>query len=81
MANIQANHATLVRWVLDRSAQEPVQKRVPLLRGLAEVCGNPALTEQLNNQADQLEKADRCCAELALDIQPRNQGGIHEVRK
>ncbi len=56
------DHQALLKFVLERSATEPVWHRIKILRGLAAICGDSNEESQLNQLAGQLETADQHCA-------------------
>jgi hypothetical protein len=53
------NHQALLRFVLERSATEPLRRRIKILRGLAAICGDSTEETRLNNLATQMETVDQ----------------------
>ena len=62
------NHQVLLKFVLERSASEPLRRRIRILRGLAAICGDSTEEGQLNGLADQLETADKKCADFKFKV-------------
>lgn len=59
----------LNRYVLDRSATEPLPVRAELYRALAEVVGDQAESKRLRSRASELESIDEKHRQLVLDFQ------------
>jgi hypothetical protein len=65
----KASRTIVFDYVLEHAAVEPARKRVELYRALAEIAGDPVLTNDLNKLADSLEEADRRCREFTWRYQ------------
>ena len=63
-----SNHATIVSFVLEKAADEPVSKRIQLYRSLADMIGNEPETAMLMAQANALEQAEIACAQFAFNF-------------
>lgn len=63
-----SNHATIVSFVLEKAADEPVAKRIQLYRSLAQIIGNDEESAGLLAQANALEQAEIACAQFAFSF-------------
>lgn len=59
-------HEKLIAWVLEKSADEPLRKRIELLRGAAELIGDENEARRLRVIALDLLRADIRCREFAF---------------
>jgi hypothetical protein len=61
-------------FCLEHAEAAPVQRRVSLYRGLAEVCGDLLEQKQLLQMAAELESADQHCREFRFNFsKPESQ--------
>jgi hypothetical protein len=65
MAN---RHENLISWILEKSANEPLPKRIEVLRAAAELIGSEPQAKQLKQIALELAKADIRCREFAFQF-------------
>jgi hypothetical protein len=61
-------HEKLVQFVLEQSAEQPLSRRISLYRSLAEIVGNQKDTLRLKRLAEELERADKRCAEFTFQF-------------
>lgn len=63
----------LVAFVLEASATLPPQRRIGVLRGLADVVGSSKEATQINSLASDLEQAERRLQEFAFQFNQKPQ--------
>ncbi|HEV2691413.1 MAG TPA: hypothetical protein VG347_00805 [Verrucomicrobiae bacterium] len=60
-------------FCLEHAESAPVQRRIFLYRGLAEICGDMHEQKQLRQMADDLEKANEHCREFRFNFSKPTQ--------
>lgn len=61
----------VIAFCLAHAPSAPVQHRVLLYRGLAEICGDPQNAANFRSLANDLERAESNCRQFAFDFQNR----------
>lgn len=69
-------HLALIAFVLEEAPKAPVNKRIAVYRGLADLCGDVAEAKSLEALADELERAERRCSEFAFQFTQKNLGTL-----
>ena len=60
----------LTEFVLTSLEHEPVERRIRIMRTIADLAGDPARTAEIRQHAAELEAAHYRCRELLLKLQP-----------
>lgn len=61
-------HEQLIAYVLQHSANEPVRKRITLLRALASIAGDSKNEKTIRELALNLDRADRLCRDFEFSF-------------
>lgn len=58
----------LIRFALDRSAQEPIKRRIAIYHGIGFICGDEAESRRLHELANDLSAAEERFAEFIFNF-------------
>ncbi len=70
MAN---NRVALIRFVLARADDAPVSQRIPVYRGLADICGDEKEAKELSAIAADLESTQSRCRQFAFEFNQKEE--------
>jgi hypothetical protein len=70
---MKTNHLEMMRVTLEASENLPAARRVKVLQGLADVCGDQIEAEKLRQQAAILAAADDLCREFNFNFVQTNK--------
>jgi hypothetical protein len=77
--SMQTDHFELMSFVLEASESLPLVRRVKVIRGLANLCGDPQEQASLLALAEQLKRSDELCREFNFSFIQKHKDS-HNVK-